>query len=159
VPKVRATGNRGTTVPLVSLEERARRAARLETRAVYRQADAAFAPFSCPATAECCQLGKTGRPPWLWRGEWLILEERLRQDGVAPQPRSDGACPLLRDGRCSVYADRPFGCRTFFCEKIRGPGRQPVEVVNGLLERLAHVAQTLDESAEPRPLQDWLFPK
>ena len=25
------------------------------------------------------------------------------------------------DGRCVVYASRPFGCRTFFCDRAEGP--------------------------------------
>jgi hypothetical protein len=138
--------------------ERARRAARLETRAVYRHADQAYAPFSCPASAECCQLAKTGRQPWLWLGEWLVLEERLAREGRRPRARPDGACPLLGDdGRCTVYEDRPFGCRTFFCHRIQGPARQPVEAVNALLERLAKVAQQVDPDSQPRPLLEWLL--
>lgn len=27
------------------------------------------------------------------------------------------ACPLLKDGMCSVYEDRPFGCRTHYARK------------------------------------------
>lgn len=141
------------------LTERAHRAARLETRAVYRHADAAYAPFSCPASAECCQLAKTGREPWLWLGEWLVLEERLRREHRTDpvEGASPGACPLLApNGRCSVYEDRPFGCRTFFCHRIQGPARQPVERVNELLERLERVARAADPAAEPRPLTQWL---
>ena len=32
-----------------------------ETRAVLRKADEAYAPFSCPASGECCQLSTTKR--------------------------------------------------------------------------------------------------
>ena len=32
------------------------------------------------------------------------------------------ACPLLSaDGRCRIYASRPFGCRTFFCDDAEAP--------------------------------------
>jgi hypothetical protein len=141
---------------LTAIQRRAQRQARLHTLAVFRHADEAYAPFSCPATAECCQLAKTGREPWLWLSEWLVLKERLVRDGRGPLPRT-AACPLLdANGRCSVYADRPFGCRTFFCHRIQGPARQPVETVNALLERLQAISKTLDGDTEPKPLTEWL---
>jgi hypothetical protein len=125
-----------------------------EVRAVYRQADAAYAPFSCPASGECCQLSRTGRQPWLWRPEW----ELLSRGRPLPPPREDGGCPYLDAAglRCTVYADRPFGCRTFFCERIRGPARQPAETVGALLERLERVSQRVAPALKaPRPLLEW----
>ncbi|MCI0569606.1 MAG: YkgJ family cysteine cluster protein [Myxococcaceae bacterium] len=126
---------------------------------VYREADAAWAPFSCPASGECCQLTKTGRQPWLWRAEWVRLLERLKRDGrPLPPARADGACPFLDDTglRCSVYADRPLGCRTFFCDRIRGPERQPAEVMDLLQRKLERLSVALDEEdTGPRPLLDW----
>jgi Fe-S-cluster containining protein len=140
-------------------DARAQRAARLETRAVYRQADALYASFSCPASSECCQLARTGRQPWLWPSEWWVLEERLRADGREIHSRADGACPLLTEsGRCSVYADRPFGCRTFFCERARGDRREPLAAVNALQARLERTSRNADPDAEPRPLLAWLSP-
>jgi len=29
----------------------------------------------------------------------------------------DNGCEFLRDGRCSIYADRPDICRRFFCRE------------------------------------------
>ena len=139
-----------------SQKARARRAAFQELRAVYRLADAAYRPYSCPGTAECCQLASTKREPWLWPVEWELLLEA--KGGVVPAPRADGGCPFLEaDGlRCSVYASRPFGCRTFFCHRVRGPAREPIEAVALLSERLERVAQTLDADASaPRPLLAW----
>jgi uncharacterized protein len=125
-----------------------------ELRAIYRQADAAYAPFSCPASGECCQLAKTQRQPWLWYPEWKLLS------GHRPLPpkRADGGCPYLDAAglRCTVYADRPFGCRTFFCERIRGPARQPAETVDALLRRLEAVSQRVrSDLTGPRPLLEW----
>jgi uncharacterized protein len=126
---------------------------------VYREADTAWAPFSCPASGECCQLTKTGRQPWLWRAEWLRLEERLKRDGRAlPPPRADGGCPLLdaTGVRCSVYGDRPLGCRTFFCGRIQGPARQPAEVMDLLQRKLERLSVALaEEDSGPRPLLEW----
>jgi uncharacterized protein len=140
----------------VSQKARARRTAFQELRAVYRLADAAYRPYSCPGTAECCQLASTKREPWLWPVEWEFL--LAAKGGVVPAPRADGGCPFLEaDGlRCSVYASRPFGCRTFFCHRIRGPAREPIEAVALLSERLQRVAETLDADAPaPRPLLAW----
>ncbi|HZH03275.1 MAG TPA: YkgJ family cysteine cluster protein [Myxococcaceae bacterium] len=124
-------------------------------RAIYERADAAFSAFSCPGTAECCQLLKTGLEPWLWPSEWLTLEAwlvRERRPRPLP-PRQDLGCPLLdAEGmRCTVYGARPLGCRTYFCHRIRGPARQPTEVMNGLQRRL----EVLHEG-EPKPLLTWL---
>jgi Fe-S-cluster containining protein len=113
---------------------------------VYREADAAWAPFSCPASGECCQLSRTGRQPWLWRAEWVRVLARLKQEGRAlPPAREDGACPFL-DGaglRCTVYEDRPLGCRTFFCGRIRGPARQPLEAMEALQPKLERLSVAL----------------
>jgi Fe-S-cluster containining protein len=125
-----------------------------ELRAIYRQADAAYAPFSCPASGECCQLARTQRQPWLWYPEWKLLASRH----PLPPRRTDGGCPYLDAAgrRCTVYADRPFGCRTFFCERIRGPARQPADTVDALLRRLEAVSQrVMPTLMSPRPLLDW----
>jgi hypothetical protein len=125
-----------------------------ELLAIYRQADAAYAPFSCPASGECCQLAKTQRQPWLWYPEWQLLASRH----PLPLRREDGGCPYLDavGRRCTVYADRPFGCRTFFCERIQGPARQPVGTVDALLRRLEAVSQRVRPALTgPRPLLEW----
>ena len=125
-----------------------------ELRAIYRQADAAYAPFSCPASGECCQLSTTKRQPWLWYPEWLLLARHH----PLPPPREDGGCPYLDTAgkRCTVYAERPFGCRTFFCERIRGPARQPADTVTALLLRLERVSQRLLPSLTgPRQILEW----
>ena len=139
-----------------SQRARARRAALQELAAVYKQADAAYRPYGCPATAECCQLATTQREPWLWPVEWELLLQA--KGGQVPAARTDGGCPFLEaDGkRCSVYAARPFGCRTYFCHRVQGPAREPIEAVAALSARLERVSQTLDaDCAGPRPLLVW----
>lgn len=122
-----------------------------ETRVIYEKADALWSRFSCPGSAECCQLGKTGRQPWLWPSEWRVLAG----DQPLPLPRADGACPFLVENRCSRYADRPLGCRTFFCHRIRGPAKHPVAQMDALLTRLERVNLGDDEAAQPRPLLEY----
>ncbi len=130
------------------------RAALNETRAVLRKADAAWSKHSCPATAECCQLKQTGRPPWLWPSEWALLLEHVR--GVVPPARADGGCAFLdADGkRCTVYEARPFGCRTFFCHRILGPAAVPSAPTEALLERLKALNLVLDDEAQVHSLPE-----
>lgn len=135
-----------------------RKHALAETRQILAEASRAFSPWSCPSTAECCQLGKTGRPPWLWPTEWTLLLERLKRD-LRPLPavRADGGCPFLDPAglRCTVYEDRPFGCRTFFCHRVKGPSAQPTFETNDLLHQLEGANLEWQEDAEPRPLPQW----
>ena len=53
-----------------------------------------------------------------------------------PNDEGDGACPMLErgTGRCLVYADRPFGCRTHFCGAAGGPleRREVVDLIRRL---------------------------
>lgn len=37
----------------------------------------------------------------------------------------DGACPMLADGRCSIYEDRPLVCRTYDCRLYAATGVEP----------------------------------
>ena len=126
-----------------------------ETRAVLRKADDAWSKHSCPSTAECCQLKTTGRPPWLWPTEWTLLMEAV--NGVLPPERADGGCPFLDStgSRCTVYADRPLGCRTFFCHRIRGPAVVPADTTNALFDRLRSLNIALDDEAQVRSLPQW----
>lgn len=136
----------------------ARRRARDETRHVLREGSRAWAPFSCPGTAECCQLAVTKRPPWLWPSEWDVLLEHLRRARrPLPPARGDGGCPFLDEPgrRCTVYDARPLGCRTFFCHRVTGPARVPADETNALLERLAALNLAVDDEARPRSLLDW----
>lgn len=129
------------------------KAALKETQAVLRKADAAWAKHSCPGTAECCQLAKTGRPPVLWPSEWELLKAK----GPVPPPRADGGCPFLdaEGKRCTVYADRPLGCRTFFCHRIVGPAKLPAEETNALFNRLRALNLAVDDEAAPKSILEW----
>jgi Fe-S-cluster containining protein len=58
-------------------------------------------------------------------------------------------CPLLsHDGRCRIYASRPFGCRTFFC------GQRPArDAVSAIGRRIADLSARFDpRDPGPRPL-------
>jgi hypothetical protein len=106
---------------------------------LYAEVDALHEGFSCPASTECCRFGLTGREPYVTSIELLAIERAVARRGGLPSERKralplsgaassdERTCPLLdRAGRCSVYADRPLGCRTFYCSRAtRGPDPRP----------------------------------
>jgi Fe-S-cluster containining protein len=93
----------------------------------------------CIARTQCCQFQLTGLTPVLTKGEALLAAKAFRATGRKKLPvRKDGACPLLHTetGRCLIYADRPFGCRTHFCEAAGGmiPRKDVVDLIRRLEE-------------------------
>jgi uncharacterized protein len=128
--------------------------------ALYARVDAAHAGFSCPNRAACCQLAQTGREPYLWHLEWKLLERRIAErGGRVPPPREDGGCRFLDESgrRCTVYQERPFGCRTFGCELATGMNRPLREKVREHCRELTGLAERFDpEDGGPRPLSRWL---
>ena len=76
----------------------------------------AMAQRACLSRTTCCQFKLTGKTPMLTRGEAEFAALGVRASGRKKLvSRDDGACPLLgRAGRCTIYAHRPFGCRTHF---------------------------------------------
>ncbi|MEO6052704.1 MAG: YkgJ family cysteine cluster protein [Chthoniobacterales bacterium] len=100
------------------------KAALAEIRAIYTDLANRPADRNCTLKTECCHFKLTGLMPHLTRGEALLAAKALRASGRRELPqRKDGACPLLHPetSRCMIYADRPFGCRTHFCEAAGGP--------------------------------------
>ena len=88
--------------------------------------DLAMRPIErhCVRRTECCQFKLTGLIPYLTKGEALLAARAWRATGRKELPESlDGSCPMLEShsGRCLIYADRPFGCRTHFCAAAGGP--------------------------------------
>jgi len=120
-------------------------------RAIYADTDARPVERACLRRTECCQFHLTGRTPQLTKGEALTAAAALRATGRTRLPeRDDGACPLLDgEGRCLIYADRPFGCRTHFCAAAGGPYAR--RTVSDLIQRLDDVDVRLGGDG-PRPL-------
>jgi Fe-S-cluster containining protein len=95
-----------------------------EVRAIYQALEQRPVQRQCIARTECCQFQLTGLTPHLTRGEALLAARAFRATGRRElPPADDGVCPLLQrtTGRCLIYADRPFGCRTHFCAAAGGP--------------------------------------
>jgi Fe-S-cluster containining protein len=56
---------------------------------------------------------------------------------------SAGRCPLLADGRCSIYADRPRTCRTYDCRVFAAAGVTPDKPL--IAERVRSWSFTYDD--------------
>lgn len=130
--------------------------ARRELHALYKETDALLAPYSCPASGDCCHFARTGREPYPHAIELAELLHAARAANVvrakrslpiarsaarAPMADDERRCPLLGDdGRCRVYASRPFGCRSFFCDRVDGPGKVPRDELAAIGRRIADLS-------------------
>ena len=128
--------------------------ARVALLALYAEVDALLAPISCPGSTDCCHFARTGREPYPHAVELAEVEYATGAIGRPPAGRLavERRCPLLGgDGRCRIYASRPFGCRTYFCE--RATGEVPRDQVRELGRRIADLsARTFPRDPGPRAL-------
>ena len=95
-----------------------------EVRAIYQELAKRPVLRHCTGRTECCQFQLTGLTPHLTKGEALLAAKAFRATGRKELPdEDDGICPMLnrKTGRCLIYADRPFACRTQFFEAAGGP--------------------------------------
>lgn len=145
--------------------------------ALYREVDAVYAQTSCPGSSECCRFARTGRTPYVTPLELALVTRAIKRRGntlpkrpaplhvrlpvvgeggtavdeTFPELDDEDPCPLLDPtGRCSIYASRPFGCRTFFCERARSDRYVPHREMLVLLGRLKALNGPL--GSEGRPL-------
>ena len=151
-----------------------------ELETIYRDADVPMAAWSCDASTACCRFGVTGREPYVTSIELALLDRAIAARGGPLPPRrqalplsqetrsavgsrrvgsqGERICPLLdSQGRCAVYAARPLGCRTFFCERATSPGRMPREEIRRLVDRIEELAaRHRAEGDRGRPLGRFL---
>ena len=123
-----------------------------EVRHIYDELAARPVERECLRRTECCQFKLTGLTPYLTKGEALVAALAWRATGRKKLPGGvAGMCPMLdsRSGRCLIYADRPFGCRTHFCTAAGGPLAR--RDVLDLIRRLETVDAQLDGDG-PRKL-------
>ena len=99
------------------------RVLRAAVKAIYAELEQLRVQRTCTGIADCCHFRLTGRTPYLTRGEAIVAAHAWRAAGRTSLPASgaEGACPMLVNQRCAIYADRPFGCRTHFCDAAGGP--------------------------------------
>jgi hypothetical protein len=121
-------------------------------REVYADLAARPVERSCIRRTECCQFHLTGQTPWLTDAEALLAASAFRATGRTRLPEPDGgSCPMLdpKTARCLIYADRPFACRTHFCQAAGGPYTRR-EVLD-LIHRLETISAAM-RAGGPRPL-------
>jgi Fe-S-cluster containining protein len=134
-----------------------------ELAEVFRDVDAAFGGWSCAASTECCRFGITGREPYVTSVELLAIRRAVAAlggarafkratsspAGAGSGPRSlpmapardERPCPLLTsEGRCAVYASRPLGCRTFYCDAADKGAPVRHKEITGLVRRVQGIA-------------------
>ncbi len=133
--------------------------ARAELRAIYAEVDALLAPYSCEGSTECCDFAITGREPMPTTLELVEVLHATKAIGGLNKKRlplaSDSRrCAFLSgDNRCRIYASRPFGCRTYFCHRVVGPGKLPRAEIQALSRRVTALAErTFPRDPMPRPL-------
>lgn len=138
---------------------------------IYREVDQSLASFTCDDSTDCCHFGRTGREPYPTAVEVAELEHAVRAaGGIAAFQKGKSAtragrlpvhderrCPFLSaEGRCRIYASRPFGCRTFFCERAVSDDNQkiPRAQIHALGQRVAELSQqTFARDPGPRTLE------
>ena len=121
------------------------RAAAEETRAIYAEWERRPLERACTGRGDCCRFRLTGRTPFLTKGEALVAALAWRAAGRTTLPAAaDGACPFLKENRCQIYAGRPFGCRTHFCDAAGGPAAR--KEVRDLIRRLEEIDARLGGS-------------
>jgi Fe-S-cluster containining protein len=134
---------------------------RAELLALYAQADALVESLACDCAARdtrCCRFGITGREPYPTPVELEEIEHaraalgrRRRSPRVRLALAKDRACPLLsNDGRCTIYASRPLGCRTFFCDESPAPADRAE--VQRVARAVASLSERFAPGEGPRPL-------
>ncbi len=121
-------------------------------REIYRELEQRPVERSCTRLTECCQFKITGRTPFLTKAEALVAAKGWRAAGRTKLPATpDGACPMLNrsTGKCTIYDNRPFGCRTHFCPAAGGPYAR--RDVADLIHRLEDLSRSLG-GREAQPL-------
>jgi Fe-S-cluster containining protein len=143
-----------------------------ELRALYRRVDSLYSGWTCPTSTECCRFGITGRQPYVTKIELSAIRHAIADHGgplsikrralplLMDTAELERVCPLLdRQQRCSVYEDRPLGCRTYYCNRATRGAEPERDELRELVEQLRDLAarhQLGGELARPltRALED-----
>ncbi len=146
-----------------------------ELTLVLESADRVFSGWTCPASTECCRFGVTGREPYVTSIEIALIRRAIAARGGAKSWKrageiasvGDGAerrslpvavderrCPMLTDAdRCAIYAARPLGCRTFFCDRATPAGRVRHQEIGALVREVQTIAAQHEVAGDQgRPL-------
>jgi uncharacterized protein len=137
-----------------------------ELAEVYRDADAAFDGWTCPSSTECCRFGITGREPYVTSIELAAVRRAIAARGGTKawkrahlslplaSASDERPCPLLtEEGRCAVYASRPLGCRTFYCDRAAPAAPVRHREISAFVRRIQAIAARHEQGGDQgRPL-------
>ena len=85
-----------------------------ELQAIYVELDRELAELRplCQSSGRCCKFKDYGHQLWTTR---LELDYLVEKEGKPPA-LTEGVCPYLKGGLCSVRDHRMLGCRIYFCD-------------------------------------------
>jgi len=77
----------------------------------------------CDVSGRCCRFEAFGHRLYTTGLEVAWTLARVHEQGgtlsfaEVRDAHANGTCPFLVEGRCSIHASRPMGCRVFFCDE------------------------------------------
>ncbi len=118
-------------------------------REFYESADVLIASHkaTCWNSGECCRFGRYGHRLYVTSLELCYYVAA----GLPAPPITEDACPHARGGKCHARAQRPAGCRIFFCDPSAEAWQGPITEL--LLKRLRDMHEEL---AVPYVYADWM---
>jgi hypothetical protein len=122
-----------------------------------QRTDAICAAWTFPGQARCSRFGLTGRQPELWSIGWALLERPLLQRPAPKEAGAPGDCPAFDPAtrRCRASGDRPFGCRTHFCDEAQPWGKNPRSDILAQAREPAALAESADGNVRLLPIRAW----
>lgn len=109
---------------------------------VYAEVDAAVAHAApkCDTSGRCCRFTEYGHTLFISQFEAeILLEARL----PFVKPVSRDGCPFQVDGLCTARANRPIGCRIYFCDPAFQDAQGPLtEAAISKMKKLAEEYET-----------------
>jgi hypothetical protein len=120
---------------------------------LYDEADAeikSHAPV-CVASGKCCRFAEYGHTLFL---SHLEAETLLHTAPPYEKPTNPSFCPFQVNNLCTARAERPLGCRVYFCDpNYAGKGEA---ITEKYLAQLKMLSEELDVGWEYAPLHGFL---
>lgn len=67
----------------------------------------------CEQCGRCCDFKNYGHRLFVTTPELVYLAEKLGAENIK---KANGACPYIKNNKCSIHQNRFAGCRIFFCK-------------------------------------------
>lgn len=126
---------------------------REQVLAVYAAVDAEIAAAAprCEASGRCCRFAEYGHTLFLSHFEAEILLESAK---AYTKPVRTDRCPFQVDNLCAARAERPLGCRIYFCDPTFQQRQQ--EITEAAIAELKRIADEAGTGWRYAPLHDFL---